>query len=80
MIIAIALKTESGDDYLFHNEVDNEQEMLDKILKSMGDELRQVWTHEVSVLGDHGPCLMAQMLQEKIEELQERREEDEFDV
>ena len=54
--------------------------MLDKILKSMGDELRQVWTHDVSVLGDHGPCLMAQMLQEKIEELQERREEDEFDV
>lgn len=71
MIIAISLKTESGDDYLFHHEVDNEQEMLDKIRNSMGSELQHVWTKEVSVLGDLNPSLMADILQEEIESMRD---------
>lgn len=77
MIIAIAMKTESGDDYLYHSEVETEQDMLDKIVKCMGDELRHVYTHEVSVLGCHSPSFMAEILQEKIESMQD---EDQFDV
>ena len=51
MIIAIQLKTESGDSYMFHKEVDSEEDMMDYIQSSMGSELEYVCEHEVSVLG-----------------------------
>ena len=68
MIIAIQLKTESGDSYMFHKEVDSEEDMLDYVHNSMGDELEHVCEHEVSVLGQCA-SVMSEILQSKIESM-----------
>lgn len=68
MIIAIQLKTESGDSYMFHKEVDSEEDMMDCIQSSMGSELEYVCEHEVSVLGQCS-SVMSEMLQSEIESM-----------
>lgn len=72
MIIAIHLKTESGDAYLFHKDVVQETEMLDYIEKHMDTELVHVYDHEVSIVGDGDTKFMSKILQNKIEELREQ--------
>lgn len=50
MIIAIHLKTESGDGYLFLEEVSNEAEMLEGIEQALGDELGYVSEYDIEVI------------------------------
>lgn len=43
-VVAVLLKTESGDEYLFIDHVDS---IVCKIGKAMGDEINYVWNREI---------------------------------
>lgn len=47
--IAVLLKTESGDDYVFAGLSDNLDSLYERIAETMGDELEYVWSQEVEV-------------------------------
>lgn len=51
MIFAINLRTESGDGYLFLEEVNTETEMLAEIALAMGDELEYVYGWDIETIG-----------------------------
>lgn len=51
MIFAIHLKTESGDNYLFLEEVNTETEMLAEIVLAMDDELAHVHEWDIETIG-----------------------------
>lgn len=68
MIIAVQLKTESGDSYMFHKEVEDELEMVEYIHNSLDGELEYVCEHKVSTLGGCS-SLMSELLQSKIESM-----------
>lgn len=74
MIIAIYLKTESGDGYHFLKEVNTETEMLAEIVLSMDMELAHVYDYEISTIGG-SVDRMQDMLQDHIELLQEMLED-----
>lgn len=63
MIIAVHLRTESGDSYLFLEEVSNEAEMLEEI------ELACVYDYDIEVIGGSAD-IMRDCLQERIVDLQ----------
>lgn len=44
--VAVSLKTESGDDYLY---LDNHEEIVKTVADSMGDEIEYVWSMEIAV-------------------------------
>lgn len=69
MIIAVHLKTESGDSYLFLEEVSNEAEMLEGIELAMDDELACVYDYDIEVIGGSAD-IMRDCLQERIVDLQ----------
>lgn len=70
MIIAIYLKTESGDGYHFLKEVNTEAEMLARIVLAMDTELAHVYDYEISTIGGSVDRMQG-MLQDHIELLQE---------
>lgn len=69
MIIAVHLKTESGDGYLFLEEVSSEMEMLEGIEQELGDELGYVSDYDIEVIGGSSD-IMRDYLQERIVDLQ----------
>lgn len=70
MIIAIHLKTESGDGYMFLEEVSNQMEMLEEIEIAMDGELQHVYDYDIEVI-DGSVELMRHCLQNRIEQLQD---------
>lgn len=44
--VAVSLKTESGDDYLY---LDNHDEIVKTVVDSMGDEIEYTWDIEIAV-------------------------------
>lgn len=56
-VVAVLLKTESGDDYLF---IDDQDNIVSKIRMSMGDEINHVWNREI-VSYPHSPDVNAQI-------------------
>lgn len=70
MIIAIYLKTESGDAYHFLREVETETEMLAEIAIPMDMELAFVYDYEVRTIGGNADK-MKRILQDHINLLQE---------
>lgn len=69
MIIAVHLRTESGDSYLFLEEVSNEAEMLEEIELDMAEELGCVYDWDIKTIdGDNG--IMSRLLSKRIEQLQ----------
>lgn len=75
MIIAIYLKTESGDGYHFLKEVNTETEMLGEIILAMDTELAHVYDYEISTIGG-SVDKMQNLLQEHINLLQEMLEDE----
>ena len=67
MIIAIHLKTESGDGYLFLEEVGSEMEMLEGIEQSLGDELGYVCEYDIEVI-DGDRSVMRHLLSNAIDQ------------
>lgn len=52
-IVAVFLKTESGDNYLFLEQgVLTPKEMVDKIQQKMGSELAYVYDWEIEIIGE----------------------------
>jgi len=70
VIIAIHLKTESGDGYLFLEEVSNEAEMLEGIEQALGDELGYVSEYDIEVI-DGDPSVMRHLLSNAIDYAQD---------
>lgn len=75
MIIAIYLKTESGDGYHFQKEVNTETEMLGELILAMDTELAHVYHYEVSTIGGSA-SKMQDLLQDHIDLLQELSEDE----
>lgn len=46
IVVAVSLKTESGDDYLF---LDNHEEIVKTIVDDMGDDVEYVWNMDIKV-------------------------------
>lgn len=44
--VAVLLKTESGDDYLY---LDNHNDIVKNIVDNMGDEIEYVWSMDIEV-------------------------------
>lgn len=75
MIIAVYLKTESGDGYHFLKEVNTETEMLAEIVMGMDMELAQVYDYEISTIGGNVDR-MQDALQAHIDLLREMLEDE----
>ena len=74
MIIAIYLKTESGDGYHFQKEVNTETEMLAEIVLSMDIELAYVHDYKIIAIGGDEDY-MRKILSDQIILLQETLED-----
>lgn len=70
MIIAVHLRTESGDSYLFLEEVTNEAEMLEEIEMVMDEELGCVYHWDIETIGVK-TGVMEQLLRKRINQLQD---------
>lgn len=71
-IVAVSLKTESGDSYLFlENDVFDCQDMVCRIHNGMGDELAYVYDWEIEVIGPLNSTSLSCQLGEKRDELQD---------
>lgn len=70
-IVAVSLKTESGDSYLFlEKDVFDVQDMICRIHNGMGDELAYVYDWEIEVIGPLNKTSLSCQLSEKRDELQ----------
>lgn len=71
-IVAVSLKTESGDSYLFlEKDVFDCQDMICRIHNGMGDELAYVYDWEIEVIGPLNKSSLSNQIGEKRDELQE---------
>lgn len=71
-IVAVCLKTESGDNYLFlEQDVFDVQDMVCRIHNGMGDELAYVYEWEIEVIGSLNRTSLSCKIAEKRDELQE---------
>ena len=75
MIVAIYLKTESGDAYHFLKEVNTETEMLAELILGMDTELAYVSEWSIDTIGGSDEK-MQYLLQDHIELLQEMLEDE----
>lgn len=71
-IVAVSLKTESGDSYLFlEKDVFDCQDMICRIHNGMGNELAYVYDWEIEVIGPLNKLSLSNQIGEKRDELQE---------
>lgn len=75
MIFVVSLKTESGDNYQFIQDVSSEEEMLSYVKECMGDELAYVCEYMASSL-EVGGAVLEELIRKEIATMQE----DCFDV
>ena len=73
MIISVWLETESGDNYNFLREVDDETEMMQYIRDVMGTELAFVYDYIVNCINSSSEA-MTNLLREEINKLQSEEE------
>ena len=73
MIISAWLKTESGDNYSFLREVDDETEMMKYIRDAMDTELAFVYDYLVNCINGSSEA-MTNLLREEINKLQSEEE------
>jgi hypothetical protein len=70
-IVAVSMRTESGDDYLsLFTDIKDTQDFVNHVEDNMGEELAYVYSH--SVCSDGDSQIFKQALQQRIEELQDR--------
>lgn len=71
-IVAVWLKTESGDNYLFlEKDVFDVQDMVCRIHNGMGDELAYVYDWEIEIIGPLNRTSLSCQIGEKKDELQD---------
>lgn len=71
-IVAVWLKTESGDNYLFlEKDVFDVQDMVCRIHNAMGDELAYVYDWEIEVIGPLNSTSLSCQIGEKKDELRD---------
>lgn len=76
-IVAVSLKTESGDSYQFlKDDICVAEEMVEYIREQLGDEFAYISFWDIAIIGNMSECLLNDCLADAIDELDDYNDED----